>query len=613
MTACLTGRTEALRRSVVGLVLLALLLSGGVVAAPHAAADMGTQVSSASSYATSRGGQVGISVLDRVTGRVYENGTLAHTQMRSASVPKILVAESLLRRARAGAITLSTNDRALMEAMVMRSDDAAMSSLYSRFGGLGAMHDVWSRYGLSELGDPPTAGYWGMFRITAHDIVKFYDGLMKGTGGLQAADRDYLISLMRRATATGSDGFNQYFGIPHALPNRVWGIKQGWMCCQESRRWLHTTGILGADNRFLVAVLGSFPSSTSYASAGETLTGVVQRLFPGGVIPSGAELRNPRGALQRLTEVAPGTVRVEGWTFDPDALARALKVHVYANGRYVGAGTADVVRTDVGAAHPEAGAAHGYRINVKVPHGTSKVCAYAINVGSGTTNPQLGGCQNVTVQLSPIGALERADVVGARTVRVSGWTLDREAPATSLRVHLYVDGRAVAGVTADGPRPDVEAARPGAGPLHGYGRDLVLGTGGSHRVCAYGINAPGTQGGNPVLGCVTVALPTGVRGALDSVTAVSPGQYDVAGWALDTGARTSPLRVHVYVDGTARSGVTADGPWAGYASVFPDAGPAHAYSARVTLTPGTHTVCTYGIGLVAGSGNPQIGCRTITV
>ena len=107
---------SAVRWSMTGLV-LALLVPLGVTLAGPARADMGTQFAAAAQYAAGRG-QVGISVLDRATGKVYENGALAHTQMRSASVPKALVAESLIRRSRSGAITLTANDRALLETMV---------------------------------------------------------------------------------------------------------------------------------------------------------------------------------------------------------------------------------------------------------------------------------------------------------------------------------------------------------------------------------------------------------------------------------------------------------------------------------------------------------------
>jgi hypothetical protein len=46
---------------------------------------------------------------------------------------------------------------------------------------------------------------------------------------------------------------------------------------------------------------------------------------------------------------------------------------------------------------------------------------------------------------------------------VAGWAVNRAAPAERVEVQLYVDGRFVAGRTADLPRPDVSAA--------GYARD----------------------------------------------------------------------------------------------------------------------------------------------
>jgi hypothetical protein len=593
-------------RAALALGLLALLVPLGVAVAPSARADMASQVTSAATFAAGRG-QVGITVLDRLTGQVYENGALAHTQMRSASIPKLFVADSLLSRARTGAITLSAADRALLEKMIMQSDDAAMSSLYSRFGGLQMVSNVMVKYGLSEIGGPPTPGYWGMYRITAHDIVKYYAGMLNG--GLQPADRDYLVGLMRRATPYGSDGFDQFFGIPRALPGQTWGIKQGWMCCMEDRRWLHTTGILGSDNRFLVAVLSSTPSSRSYAYVGDTLTGVLQRLFPGGQIPSGVSLSNPKGDVNRIAEVSAGVARVEGWTFDPDDPTRSLQVHVYVDGRYRKAATASLARSDVAAAYPAAGAAHGYRIDVAIPDARHQVCAYAINVGAGDRNPSLG-CGTVTAQLSPVGSLDATVAAGVRTVRVSGWTLDREVPTQSLQVNLQVDGRAAGQVAAGVSRTDISRAYPGAGSAHGFTADLVLTSGGTHRVCAYGVNA-GAGGTDTLLGCRSVALPTGARGSVDRVTTVAAGRYDLVGWALDTDSRSTSIPVHVYVDGRWRAAATAGISRPDLASAFPDAGRLHGYSVRVGLTAGSHTVCVYAIRAVAGGPNPLLGCRTL--
>jgi hypothetical protein len=599
-------RRAALRWGMSGLV-VALLVPLCVALAAPARADMGTQFAAAATYAAGRG-QVGISVLDRDTGKVYENGALAHAQMRSASVPKALVAESLIRRSRSGAITLTAKDRSLLEAMVMRSDDAAMSSLYSRFGGLGMVTEVVGRYGLSEIGGPPTPGYWGMFRITAHDIVKFYDGVLDG--GLQAADRDYFVTLMRRATPYGADGFDQFFGIPRGLPNQTWGVKQGWMCCQEGKRRLHTTGILGTDNRFVVAVLSTVPDARSYAYSAETLTGVVRRLFPDGQIPTSSAAHNPRGDVNRASQTSPGVFRLEGWTFDPDDPARSLEVHTYVDGRYAARGLATVPRADVAAAFPAAGRPHGFRVDVRVPQGRHDVCVYAINVGAGDRNPRLG-CRSVTAQLSPIGSLDKVAAAGVRTARVTGWTFDPEVPAQPQQVKLHVDGKYVSTVVADARRADVAQAYPAAGFTHGFRADVPISSGGSHQVCAYGVNAPGSGGGNALLGCGTVSLPTGVLGALDRVDTVAPGQYDLVGWALDTSKRTTPLQVHVYVDGRYRSAATAGGSRPDLAAAYPDAGRLHGYVARVRLGPGTHSVCVYAIRATTAGTNPQLGCRTL--
>ena len=599
-------RRSALRWSLSGLV-LALLFPLCVALAPPARADLGAQIAAAAAYAADRG-QVGITVLDRATGETYDNGTLAHTQMRSASVPKALVAESLIRRSRTGAITLTANDRTLLEKMVTQSDDAAMSSLYVKYGGLGMVEEVVNRYGLSEIGGPPTAGYWGMFRITAHDIATFYAGVLDG--GLQPADRDYFVDLLRRATPYGSDGFDQSFGIPTALADDVWGAKQGWMCCQEGMRRLHTTGILGADNRFAVAVLSTVPDTRSYAYAAETLTGVVQRLFPDGSVPTGAAPVYPRGDVNRITEITPGTFRVEGWTFDPNDPTRSIEVQTTVDGQLGATATAAVPRADVAAAYPEAGRPHGYRIDVRVPDGAHEICVVALNIGVGDRHPTLG-CRPVTARLSPVGLLDPVGTAGLRTVRVSGWALDLEAPVDPQRVRVTVDGVSVSEVVADQPRPDAATAHPTAGAAHGFRIAVPIATGGAHKVCVHGVNAAGSDGADILLGCGSVTLPTGVRGSLDRVVPVATGQYDLVGWALDTSVPTKALSVHVYVDGRYRAAVPAAVPRPDLAAAYPDAGRLHGYAARVKLAPGNHSVCVYAIRATTGGRNLLLGCRTL--
>ncbi len=208
---------------------------------------------------------------------------------------------------------------------------------------------------------------------------------------------------------------------------------------------------------------------------------------------------SPFGNLETAAGV-PGGVSVAGWAIDPDT-DQPIQVHVYVDGAAV-ALTAGDSRPDVGAAFPSAGPNHGFSSAlIGADPGRHQVCAYAINVGPGYTNPLLG-CRTVTVpNTSPVGNLE--GVTGVKGgVSVAGWALDPDT-TSPIQVHLYVDSAALA-LTADGSRPDVAAAFPGYGSPHGF--TAMLGaTPGSHRVCAYGINVG--PGANSLLGCRTVVVP----------------------------------------------------------------------------------------------------------
>lgn len=94
--------------------------------------------------------------------------------------------------------------------------------------------------------------------------------------------------------------------------------------------------------------------------------------------------------------------------------------------------------------------------------------------------------------------------VNGSTVYVAGWAWDQDVPTTPIDVHIYVDASGIA-VRADGYRPDVAAARPAAGPNHGFTASINVSVG-THQVCSYAINAPGTAGDNVLLGCTTVKV-----------------------------------------------------------------------------------------------------------
>jgi hypothetical protein len=213
----------------------------------------------------------------------------------------------------------------------------------------------------------------------------------------------------------------------------------------------------------------------------------------------------PVGRLDKA-EVRGPAVEVAGWTLDLDSSDRALGVHVYADGRYVGALHADVSRPDIAAAFPPAGDRHGFRGAINLAPGGHTVCVFALNAGAGSINPSLG-CAWVEISQrgwEPVGNLEVATPRSGGRADVAGWALDPDAGTSSSPVHLYVDGRFAGAVTAAGDRPDVAAFYPAAGAGHGFTATLAVGTG-VHTVCAFGINV-GIGQINPLLGCRSVTV-----------------------------------------------------------------------------------------------------------
>jgi len=97
--------------------------------------------------------------------------------------------------------------------------------------------------------------------------------------------------------------------------------------------------------------------------------------------------QKPFGYLDLVERKGGGVVGVVGWAIDPDT-ADPINVHVYADGVYMGGRHASRVRSDVGAAYPAHGSAHGFGIDITT--NAAEVCAYAINDRGGDNNALLG-------------------------------------------------------------------------------------------------------------------------------------------------------------------------------------------------------------------------------
>jgi hypothetical protein len=205
----------------------------------------------------------------------------------------------------------------------------------------------------------------------------------------------------------------------------------------------------------------------------------------------------PVGSLDS-TSASIGSVTVNGWSLDPDT-PKPIDVHVYVNGVWSGAVTANAARPDVGRAYPGYGDGHGYSLTVPAKGGPNSVCVYGINVGAGGKSPLLA-CATVNVPGGPpVGNVESVSRANGQ-LTVTGWALDPDT-AASAAVHLYLNGGWATAAMADVVRNDVGAAYPGYGPAHGF-QVTIPAPAGAARVCVYGINT-GYGSTNPELGCVS--------------------------------------------------------------------------------------------------------------
>jgi len=90
-------------------------------------------------------------------------------------------------------------------------------------------------------------------------------------------------------------------------------------------------------------------------------------------------------------------------------------------------------------------------------------------------------------------------------------------------------------------------------------------------------------------------------GVIDLANDAGSGAIRLVGWALDPDV-TTPINVHVYLDGVAVIALTAQVARPDVDAAFAR-GPNHGYDVLVPTTAGTHRVCVYGID---GNGGPRI-------
>ncbi|MGZ4559400.1 MAG: serine hydrolase [Mycobacteriaceae bacterium] len=222
-------------------------------------------------YATGRGEQAAIAVYDTETGTYTAAGNTDELYS-SASVVKVFIATDLLLTGQMTGDTAS-----LAYKMVTASDDDAADSLYGLVGGDSVITTIADHYGITNLGSPPAdTGQWGETTITADGLVHLY-------AKLKADPKvwPWLSVAMSNTTQVGTDGTDQYFGIPSATQD--WAVKQGWMTGLGPGSTYNSTGYVEND-RYAIAIL-TFGSANQYGSyMSNTITQTAKYTLPGGVV-----------------------------------------------------------------------------------------------------------------------------------------------------------------------------------------------------------------------------------------------------------------------------------------------------------------------------------------
>jgi hypothetical protein len=226
----------------------------------------------------------GYVVFDRATGR-YTRWYHGNKPFRSASVVKLLIAlDHLWTRDPAD---MRPHNRRRLGTMLRRSDDAAASYFWARNGHRGVVLRMAKRLGLTGTAPPPRRlrGWWGYTAMTPADTARVYRYLLAGA---RPAVRRWIMWRLRHATDRGSDGFYQAYGVLALRSPRA--AKQGWsggaLAGQRiaglnlRASALHTTGTVGAGDRYVVAVFTLHPPGTGNGTARTRVTMLTRQLLP---------------------------------------------------------------------------------------------------------------------------------------------------------------------------------------------------------------------------------------------------------------------------------------------------------------------------------------------
>jgi hypothetical protein len=227
-----------------------------------------------------------VQITDRKTGKSWQHGPVTHPGW-TASTIKLAMATDILRRQRAGEVTLSDADRTDLANMLNFSDENASDRLWQRYGGdaqLARFRDVFGMSGLHFVPGFTDGTYWGFVKCTTEDLSHLMTYVLTKTA---PDDRAYLVSAMRGVAS------NQQWGVWAAGHDQQPGDKNGWSFETDSygKHWvLNSVGFAGPDERYAVAIMFQVQPHSTIAYGTHTVSDVVGLLFG---VPAPARITVP--------------------------------------------------------------------------------------------------------------------------------------------------------------------------------------------------------------------------------------------------------------------------------------------------------------------------------
>ncbi|HWD65327.1 MAG TPA: serine hydrolase [Solirubrobacteraceae bacterium] len=209
------------------------------------------------SFTHSREGNVTAAVEDLWTGRTYVYRP--RVAVETASIVKLDILETLLRRHQLRRTPLSAWESATAQRMIEQSDNASAAALWNEVGGAVGVATYNRSAGLRGT---HVALAWGLTTTTALDQIRLLRQLVLRHVLLDGSRQRYPLGLMSHIEA------DQRWGVSAGVPSDdEVALKNGWLPYGGSWHVNSVGRIRGRHRHYLIAVLTSGDPSEAYGVA----------------------------------------------------------------------------------------------------------------------------------------------------------------------------------------------------------------------------------------------------------------------------------------------------------------------------------------------------------